>query len=285
MWGAGPPRELPPWLLAALTAAVACLAAVGVGVIDVVTGDEIHVVSLYFMPLMLAGWRLRRPGATAVALFTTALWLGALYENGARHAPWVWAVNTVTQGSAFLIVSWLAGRLSQAFERERRMRRTDALSGLNNRQGFAEQAALVLPPCRRHGRPVALLYIDLDHFKQANDRLGHAYGDALLRRCGEVVSATVRGSDVAARLGGDEFVVLLPETDQARADEVARRILAAVQDCAEFAGAAVTASIGVYVDPLAQLDVDALLACADAAMYRVKQAGRNRVGMGSQPRP
>ncbi len=282
MGTAGPPRQLPAWLLAALTAAVACVAAVGVGVIDVVTGDEIHVVSLYFMPLMLAGWRLRRPGATAVALFTTAMWLGALYENGARHAPWVWAVNTVTQGSAFLIVSELAARLSQMFAQERRMRRTDLLSGLNNRQGFAEQAALVLPPCRRHGRPVALLYIDLDHFKQANDRLGHAFGDGLLRRCGELLTATVRSSDVAARLGGDEFAVLLPETDPARAQDVARRILDAVQACPEFSAAGVTASIGVCVDPLARLDVDALLAGADAEMYRVKQGGRNSVAVGSR---
>jgi diguanylate cyclase (GGDEF)-like protein len=256
---------------AAPTFAIACLGTLAVGAIDIATGVEIHVVSLYFVPLLFAGMRLGGAAATAVALFATLVWLGALYAGGARYAhAYVWVINFMTQSLAFVTVVQLVSRLSRSLRDEKILRRTDSLTGLTNRHGFIEQSARVLPLCRRHGRSVALAYIDLDDFKRANDTLGHAYGDMLLARCGELLRAGTRSSDVSARLGGDEFAVLLPETDRPTALEIADRLSRTLKESPEFSAAGVTASVGVVVDECADLDILELLKLADAEMYRQK---------------
>jgi len=271
-------QALPGRLDRLLTLSAACIGAVAIGTLDVVTGADVHVTSLYFLPLVLAGWRLPRAGAVFVALLCTGLWLGALYENGASYAsPWIWVVNFLTQGAAFLTVAILVARLSLKLTDEQTLRRTDHLTGVMSRTGFVERANLALQLCRRHARPVSLVYIDLDNFKNANDQLGHAYGDDLLRRCGEILVRCIRATDVAGRIGGDEFVVLLPETGHEHALEVSQRILHSLTSADEFRIADVTASIGVVVDVEAQLDIVELLKSADAEMYRVKQGGRNAI--------
>lgn len=95
--------------------------------------------------------------------------------------------------------------------------RTDALTGLNNRLAFIEAATIALALCKRHARPVALVYLDLDNFKQVNDARGHAEGDYVLRKCAATMLAQSRITDIAARLGGDEFVIFLPETGREEA--------------------------------------------------------------------
>ena len=157
---------------------------------------------------------------------------------------------------------------------EREAARNDALTGLRNRHGFFEAASGPLALCTRHGRPVALVFIDLDHFKRANDTLGHAAGDDLLREGGRIVQASIRGSDIAARLGGDEFVVLLPETSAGDAAELGRRIGSALEAAPGFRQAGVSASVGVVADPTALCSLSDLLKQADAQMYQAKRAGR-----------
>ena len=247
------------------------------------TGAEIHVVSLYFLPLVLAGLKLGRAASLGVSLFSTLVWLAALYENGAGHAsPSVWVINFVTQGMAFVTVTLLVSRLNSKLGAERAMRRNDPLTGLSNRQGFIERAGFALPLCSRHKRPVGLAFIDLDNFKLANDRLGHAGGDDLLRQCGEIITGAVRASDIAARLGGDEFVILLPETGDADALDVCQRVLRAIEGSVTFGAAGVSASIGVVVDESASASIEDLLARADAEMYRVKRQ-RKQARMGAGP--
>jgi diguanylate cyclase (GGDEF)-like protein len=260
----------------ALTLLGALFGTVVVGVIDVVTGADIQVVSLYFLPLVLAGWRLPRTDAVVVSLFATLVWLGALYATGARYSqPSVWIINFVTQGLAFLTVAMLVSRLSMKLEDEQARRRTDALTGLLNRSGLMEQAKLMLSLCRRNSRPVCLVYLDLDNFKVANDRLGHGYGDTLLRQCGGLITSCIRASDVAARIGGDEFVVFLPETDRPQAMEVCQRISQGLAVAPEFRSASVTGSVGVAFDADASLQLDELISLADADMYRMKRARRD----------
>jgi diguanylate cyclase (GGDEF)-like protein len=121
---------------------------------------------------------------------------------------------------------------------------------------------------------VALVFIDLDHFKRANDTLGHAAGDDLLREGGRIVQASIRGSDIAARMGGDEFVVLLPETAAGDASELGRRIGSALDAAPTFRHAGVSASVGVVADPSASRSLSDLLEQADAQMYQAKRAGR-----------
>ena len=157
----------------------------------------------------------------------------------------------------------------------------DELTGLANRRGFVGLAAQVLAVAMRQGLPATLAYIDLDGFKAINDAHGHALGDEVLRAVARALAAAVRESDTVARLGGDEFTVLaegIGGAEQARA--LVERISAAFHAPLAVAGAslAVRASIGLAVFPDDAGDPQALLAHADAAMFRAKAAGGAAAG-------
>jgi diguanylate cyclase (GGDEF)-like protein len=260
-----------------------------VGLIDFVTGAAIRVVPLYFVPLGLAGWRLGRLGAAIASLVATLIWIAALNAEGGDYVqPYVTLINFLTQGVAFLTVSMLVAMLCEALRKERSLGRTDILTGLWNRWAFVEQASNALASCRRYGRPVALAYIDLDNFKNVNDSLGHAQGDALLQKFGKVIAESLRTTDIAARIGGDEFVAFLPETNAASAAALCERLRHALADSSDFRTLHVTASIGVVIDEAAREGIEQLLHHADTQMYRAKGDGKNRIELhylGSQRAP
>ncbi|NBD19219.1 diguanylate cyclase [Aquabacterium fontiphilum] len=161
--------------------------------------------------------------------------------------------------------------------------RRDGLTGLANRRAFDEALALEWDRARRTGRPLALLMVDVDHFKAYNDHFGHPAGDTCLVRLAEALSAVVRRpGDQAARYGGEEFTVLLPDTDEAGAEATARRLTEEVDRLAlphpkSSAGRHVSVSIGVAVArPDGQMARDNLVDRADAALYAAKHGGRHR---------
>jgi diguanylate cyclase (GGDEF)-like protein/PAS domain S-box-containing protein len=154
----------------------------------------------------------------------------------------------------------------------------DALTGLANRSMLRTQAERRLHEARRGGTPLALLFIDLDRFKQVNDTLGHTAGDALLRAVAQRLQDTARAGDVAARMGGDEFVLVLPQCGAHQATQAAERLLAAITEPIEVAGATLhpSASVGIAIYPEDGGDAEGLLRCADIAMYQAKTEGGRR---------
>jgi len=160
---------------------------------------------------------------------------------------------------------------------------TDPLTQLLNRRALTERIATEMERALRYDATLALLMIDLDHFKRVNDTHGHLVGDDVLRDMGELLRGMIRTNDIVARYGGEEFLVLLPETDDAGAEVFAERIRQAVE-AASFARDAMTeplrmtCSIGVALFPAARVETaEDLLARADSALYRAKADGRNRV--------
>lgn len=160
---------------------------------------------------------------------------------------------------------------------------TDPLTQLLNRRALTERIAAEMERTLRYDSTMALLMIDLDHFKRVNDTYGHLVGDDVLRDVAPLLSDTIRTADIVARYGGEEFLVLLPETDDAGAESFAERIRRAIETH-PFASDSLpeplrlTASIGVAVYPAARIEsVEDLFARADAALYRAKADGRNRV--------
>jgi diguanylate cyclase (GGDEF)-like protein len=153
----------------------------------------------------------------------------------------------------------------------------DALTGLPNRAQLESELARALARAARHRHRLAALFIDLDGFKQVNDRQGHACGDGLLRKVGSRMRETLRGEDLLARWGGDEFVVLVESPRHAAdAAAAAMALLGAVKDAALDTDAhapRVTASIGIALYPDHAADAAQLLGVADAAMYGAKRAG------------
>jgi diguanylate cyclase (GGDEF)-like protein len=166
--------------------------------------------------------------------------------------------------------------LRRATNQVRRMALIDALTGLPNRAALIDAVERAISRQRRSGDRFALVYLDLDGFKQVNDRHGHAAGDRVLREVAAALLASVRREDVVARLGGDEFAVVLGG-DEREVDAAAERVRAEVEAAMRAEDWAVTASVGAVSFPAAPRDVDTALAAADAEMYRAKTEGKNRV--------
>lgn len=169
-------------------------------------------------------------------------------------------------------------KLEHKLERQARI---DMLTGLNNRRHFFELAEQQLARARRHGRPLSLLMMDLDNFKAVNDTYGHHVGDTALQKLSEVSVYTLRAIDILGRLGGEEFAALLPETTGEQALELAERLRLAVENAVmKLENGALfhfTVSIGVSSFESMDARIDIMLKRADAALYKAKNAGRNRV--------
>ncbi|HYC88437.1 MAG TPA: EAL domain-containing protein [Thermoanaerobaculia bacterium] len=161
----------------------------------------------------------------------------------------------------------------------------DSLTGLANRRLFQEHLSLALALAQRREKQVAVLFLDLDHFKVINDSLGHTIGDALLQQVARRLRNAVRDGDTVARVGGDEFTIVLQELLHAQdAAVVAQKVLRTIAAPMEIAGHKlyVTASIGITLFPADGEDAETLLKNADAAMYRAKSEGRNTYQMSTR---
>jgi diguanylate cyclase (GGDEF)-like protein len=160
----------------------------------------------------------------------------------------------------------------------------DALTGLASFRVLRDRLANEVARCHRSGERFAVLFLDLDNFKQVNDRFGHEAGNAVLRETARRCTAHIRSTDLAGRYGGDEFVVVLVGTGEEGARGVAEKVRAAVQEAGTGMGypeGLVTASIGVAEYQTEKKDEDVLVA-ADRALYRAKAAGRNQVATGGE---
>ncbi|MEX1197838.1 MAG: EAL domain-containing protein [Pseudohongiellaceae bacterium] len=179
----------------------------------------------------------------------------------------------------------LANTLGTAIERQRtderitHMAHHDALTNLPNRFLLADRLGVALAEARRHGWHLAVMFLDLDRFKNANDVYGHAFGDRILQEVADRLTASLRAMDTVSRQGGDEFVVLLPalRNDQ-EAQQVAQKLLATFVPPFQVDGTEVvlSGSIGIACFPTNGEDTETLLRNADAAMYVAKENGRNR---------
>jgi diguanylate cyclase (GGDEF)-like protein len=177
------------------------------------------------------------------------------------------------------IFNHMVARLRASHSELHELSITDSLTGLANRKHLMETLEAEIDRFRRYHRPLAVAMIDIDHFKRFNDTFGHLAGDEVLRRLATIFRASLRSADFAARYGGEEFLIVLPETDAATAAEIAERIRARV--AAESAQRdAVTPRITVSAGIAAasgEDDLEVLIHKADAALYRAKEGGRDRV--------
>lgn len=173
-----------------------------------------------------------------------------------------------------------------------RLARTDPLTGIPNRRAFFELFGIEFRRSRRYGRQLAILMLDLDHFKDVNDRWGHPFGDYVLRETANIISANIRESDMPGRYGGEEFAVVLPEADHDHAMLAAEKLRKAVAAC-EFRSEGIppadqppvrlTISIGIASLPVEpDQDEFELIRRADQALYEAKRTGRNRVSVFSK---
>ncbi|HEY7512929.1 MAG TPA: GGDEF domain-containing protein, partial [Vicinamibacteria bacterium] len=163
------------------------------------------------------------------------------------------------------------------------MTRTDQLTGLYNRRHLDAALDAEVERARRDRTPLAVLMLDVDHFKKFNDRFGHPEGDILLKAIADLLREQLRPTDTVARYGGEEFTVLLPRSPRTEAVRIAERLRRRLAELSGPQGATTTGSFGLAVWPEDGATGAELIAAADAALYEAKRLGRNRIEMASRP--
>lgn len=178
------------------------------------------------------------------------------------------------------------GRVQALLESLANISVVDPLTGVHTRHYLLVDLAKRIALTKRSKRPFSVAFIDIDHFKQVNDTLGHVVGDRVLRAVADCLNAAVRGSDVVGRYGGEEFAVIMPDTDLMDAHLVAERLRSTIEgiDFADLKGAPLTISLGVTQWLPDDDSTECIIERADRALYRAKRAGRNRVEMSGRSR-
>lgn len=278
------------WLSSAL-GMIAC-----VGVADNLAGSEVSLILFYLAPIGFGTWFVNLRGGIflTVAAACVSVAADALHraESGRVELPVaVLAWNGLVQAGTSLALVLVLVALRSKLQNEELLARTDALTQIANRRAFFETAGVEIERARRNGRPLALAYIDCDDFKEVNDRLGHAQGDALLVTAAQTLRAATRAADSVARLGGDEFGLLLPETDAAEAGALLERLRSTLLAAMAHHGWKVGFSVGAAAYLTAPSSIDEMMARADELMYSAKREAKGTVrlavfpGAGPVPSP
>jgi diguanylate cyclase (GGDEF)-like protein len=282
------------WMAVAFVAITAANVAKFVGLLGLVNdiGNVMFVIAAVFTVIVcLLAWR-RGNRAAGWFLIAWCLLEGFTITAALRFlatstvdddALYYYGLPLSMVAASILIALGVADRLRAqraALSDAERRAQTDPLTGVLNRRSLIERLDAACARAKARGMPIALLFIDLDHFKQINDTFGHQAGDACLRAVIEPIHAELRQSDVIGRYGGEEFVVILSSADAAAATPIAQRILERVADVRVTGFGSpirVTCSIGVATSDTLGIWGEPLLAQADAAVYVAKRSGRNQI--------
>ncbi len=265
--------------------AIAFPAVAVIGWFDYVAGPHVSLSLLYLIPIFAVAWSGKQRDAIVCA-FTAALFafLGDTpWDPASGVGAMAW--DSFTRLVIFLAEAVLVARvrldrqilaalneeLAFAYDRESKLARTDALTGLPNFRAFVEVIERESARAVREGSHLCVLYVDLDNFKTVNDGYGHATGDTVLQRVGAALRSSVRSGDVVARIGGDEFIILLWHAAREDADEIAARIRRCMDDIAlEYPRAQLGASIGVRFFERTPANPEDVVRLSDSAMYDEK---------------
>jgi diguanylate cyclase (GGDEF)-like protein len=249
-----------------------------IGLYDYLTEEQCAVSVLYFPMISLACWVVGFRTAVAMSFLACFLWI--LDDLVIPNRPWpsgfkYW--QTAMNLLVYVAFAYMLVKLKATMQWQHRMSRSDELTGLANRVALFEDGRRELARCRRMGRPLTAVFIDLDEFKQVNDLYGHSEGDKVLRTAAGCIRLNTRETDLTARIGGDEFVVLAPEMDYESAQSYAVRMQRCFITEMSRRGWPVTVSLGVATFNSPPSSLDEIVKVADDLMYTVKRQQKNSI--------
>jgi diguanylate cyclase (GGDEF)-like protein len=255
---------------------VAGLALIGqIALLDSLIGPKMSFAMLYLVPIALGAWW---GGFAQGILLSMACAISWQFVEVAEGPDAGWAIhlwNGITRFGVFVIASSLLSRLRVALYVEKKMARSDPLTGAANGRTFYETVSQYVEYALQGNRPITLAYLDLDQFKRINDQFGHAAGDEVLCNLVQVAQEEIRVVDLFARLGGDEFALLLIDCDETAARAILERVRERFAQEMMAKKWPVTASVGAVTFLHPVRDVDAMVRQVDELMYRAKEAGKN----------
>ena len=253
----------------------ALVSILALGVLDYLSGPNIAFSPFYLLPLSIVAWKVGTRRAIGLAVLAALTWLFADLAAGADYSnPVVPIWNTIARFSVFVLVIGLLATLRHSLETQSHLARVDPLTEVCNPRSFMSEAEEAVRACNREGRPVTLVYLDLDDFKKINDTLGHSGGDDVLQAVASALTQSTRTSDLVGRLGGDEFAVVLSGTGSSAAVAVMDDMLERVRSNLSSVSLPVTFSAGAVTLLVAPKTLDEAISAADALMYEVKRSGK-----------
>ena len=235
--------------------------------------------AMYYVWVALAACYFLRPAVAFAHLLLALAAYGIVLLVIPGHVPLpglTWAMVTGTLGVLGILMTTLRGQVDRLVSQLAEAARTDSLTQLANRRELEDRFAAELERSTRTARPLSMLVLDLDWFKEYNDRFGHTAGDRALVMLAQALKRATRTSDVVARLGGEEFGVLAPETDETEAYLLSERLRAEVRTAFARETEKMSISCGVATFPIHGITSGELLHAADRALYEAKEAGRDR---------
>lgn len=230
----------------------------------------------YVIPIMAFAWYISPKSGYTASGVSASLWFIAEWQRTQDAELIFIGWNTLVRLAFFVLIVALLSELKVTYRQEKALARTDTLTSLLNRRAFLEILTHEVQRSRRHQLIFTLAYLDVDNFKEVNDRLGHATGDRLLQAIATLLLREIRITDYQGRLGGDEFAILMPQTDQEQAYLVLTRLFTELLKLNNSV-VEIGFSIGAVTFQTAPETADKALLLADKLMYTVKAEGKNRL--------
>jgi diguanylate cyclase (GGDEF)-like protein len=268
--------------------ALGVLMAVAIAVADYQIRRELSIGLFYLIPVSFITWFVGPWMGVFSAMVCAALSLVPPLSGAVEyHYPITPFWNAGLYLGIFLFATFILTQIRSLYDRERRLSRHDFLTGVLNERAFFELLATEKNRARRYNYPLTLAYLDLDNFKEVNDKFGHSEGNAVLIAVARSMAENVRDSDAVARLGGDEFGVLLPQTAPEAAWIVLEKLERVLTETMAASEWPVTFSIGAVTYAVPPDSTDEIIGKADQIMYSIKSSGKARlkqevVGYGQQ---
>jgi len=252
--------------------------AIAIEWVDYLTPSEMSFELFYLIPICLFVWYIGKWVGIGVAFAAVFSWWMTHYVIGSTYSKahfLYWDI--FVRIFFFLLVILLLSSLKTALNRANELSRTDDTTGVANRRYLIEILGAELKRAQRYHHPISIAYLDLDNFKEINDRFGHSAGDLLLKQVAGLIKSQIRSVDLVARLGGDEFGIILPETGSDTIKGIFEKIQESLNQSLKEGKFPLTLSIGVVTcyDPF--IPEDRLLQEADQLMYFSKKNGKNQI--------